>query len=78
MNKKTSNIKTEIKKIFKKDNVKIILFLFLISVLIIVFLYLLANYLVDGLVNENKIREKELDRLYKDGICNHSEPCYYP
>ena len=78
MNKKINNIMTKIKKILKKDTVKIISFSLLISVSIIVILYLLACLLVDGLIAENKIRQKEIDRLYKEGICNYEEPCEWP
>lgn len=75
MKEKINNIKTKMKNIFKKDNIKKIFLLSCIIILIYVILLILATFLVDGLIAENKIRQKEIDRLYKEGKCNYDEPC---
>ena len=78
MNKITSNIKAILKNVFKKDYIKKILHILIIIILIYVILLIIAIWLVDGLIEENKIRQKERRRAYEEGICKYGELCEYP
>ena len=78
MHKKINSMVMGLKTFLKKDFIKLISLLFIIGVSIIGGMAILAYILVNGLAEEGKQREKEIDRLYKEGVCNVHEPCYYP
>lgn len=67
--------KNKSEKHFKTRLHKNNIFLSYVIILISVILPILAGFLVEGLIAENKVRQKEIDRLYKEGICNYEEPC---
>lgn len=78
MNKIFENLILELKRFLKTDLKKLISLLIIFYISIIVPMYIFAFIMVTGLKKEGEQREKEIDRLYKEGICNVHEPCYYP
>lgn len=74
MYKKFDNMILGLKRFLNTDFKKILL-LIIISILIIIAIYLFGFFMAIGLKKEGEERRKEIERLYREGICNYDKPC---